>query len=63
MTKKLKDAQKDIEVSKAEAKENLQSTKAAVERMTEKANELKNDIKKNAAEEKGAMELSKQKVE
>jgi hypothetical protein len=30
MSKKLKDAAKDIEVSKAEAKESLQSTKAAV---------------------------------
>tara|TARA_B110000285_G_C15085066_1_gene595717 strand:+ start:502 stop:669 length:168 start_codon:yes stop_codon:yes gene_type:complete len=55
MTKKLKDAAKDIEVSKAEAKENLSKTKAAVEKMSEKANNLKNDFKKSAEESKGAM--------
>jgi len=63
MTKKLKDAAKDIEVSKAESKETLSSTKAAVEKMSEKATNLKNDIKKSSAESKGSMELAKQKVE
>jgi len=59
MTKKLKDAAKDIEVSKAEAKEHLATTKVAVEKMNEKATNLKNDIKKSGQESKGAMELSK----
>jgi hypothetical protein len=63
MTKKLKDAAKDIEVSKAESKETLSSTKAAVEKMNEKATNLKNDIKKSSAESKGSMELAKQKIE
>jgi len=63
MTHKLKDAAKDIEVSKAEAKDALSSTKAAVEKANEKANNLKNDIKKTSAESKGSMELAKQKVE
>jgi hypothetical protein len=59
MTHKLKDAAKDIEVSKAEAKDALSSTKAAVEKANEKANNLKNDIKKTSAESKGTMELAK----
>lgn len=59
MTKKLKDAEKDNEVNKAEAKEALSSTKAAVSKMNVKAENLKNDIKKSSIDSNAAMELSK----